>query len=175
MHIWLDWNNKSIPRPAFVTRWPFFIPTPYWVLMLVMTSFTCRQEIPRASSVSRHVQSDNMEHLAAVIKQEIQPGHCTLQSAEALYSQVLLTQKKFKHKNIWKTNTTDTTNSFEIGATEHHYNYWPSHVLVLYSPHYLLLFMSSINSPKAAKHKRWIITSAQSHQDCSKLHNMLYI
>jgi hypothetical protein len=41
-----------------------------------------------------------MEHLAAVIKQEIQPGHCTLQNAEASYSQVLLTQKKFKHKNI---------------------------------------------------------------------------
>ena len=174
MHIWLDWNNKSIPWPAFVTRWPFFIPTPYWVLMLVMTSFTCRQEIPRASSVSRHVQSDNMEHLAAVIKQEIQPGHCTLQSAEALYSQVLLTKRNSSTRTSER-NTTDTTNSFELGATGHH-SIIIDRLMYLYStPHYLLLFMSSINSPKAAKHKRWIITSAQSHQDCSKLHNMLYI
>jgi len=30
-------------------------------------------------------------------------------------------------------------------------------------PHNLLLFMSSINSPKAVKHKRWIQTSAKSY------------
>jgi hypothetical protein len=29
--------------------------------------------------------------------------------------------------NIQKKNTTDETNSFELGAREHQYNYWPFH------------------------------------------------
>ena len=40
-------------------------------------------------------------------------------------------------------------------------------------PHNLLLFMSSINSPTAVKHKRWIQTSAKSHQDSSTLYAMV--
>jgi len=73
---------------------------PYTLPVLVMTSFTCRREIPRASSECPVTYNLITWSIAAVIKQEIQPGHCTLQSAEASYSQVLLTQKKFKHKNI---------------------------------------------------------------------------
>ena len=133
MRIWLDWNNKSIPWPAFVTRWPFFIPTPYWVLMLVLTSFTCRQEIPRASSECPVTYNLITWSIAAAIKQEIQPGHCTLQSAEASYSQVLLTQKKFKHKNIWKKHYRYNKFFWAWCNGAPLYNYWPSHVLVLYS------------------------------------------